>query len=56
MIVIGERSEVLIFMYLKRKAYRRVLKVSFAASWVSSIGIQFEQLNLGRMKEEGKVG
>jgi len=47
--------EVLIFINPKRKACRRVLGVSSAESWVSSTGIQFERLNLGRVKQERKV-
>jgi len=47
--------EVLIFIYPKRKAYDRVLRVSSAESWVSSTQIQFKRLSLGQVKEEGKV-
>ena len=47
--------EVLIFIYPKHMACRRVLGVSSVDSWVSSIGIQFERLNLGRVKQEEKV-
>jgi len=46
--------EVLIFIYPKRKACLRILGVSFAESWVSSIGVQFKWLNLGRVKQEEK--
>jgi len=41
-----ESIEVLIFIYPKRKAYCRVLRVSSAKSWVSSTEIQLEHLNL----------
>ena len=35
-----ERIDVLIFIYPRRKACRRVPRVSSAESWVSSIGIR----------------
>jgi len=47
--------EVLMFIYLKRKRCRQVLAVSSVENWVSSIGIQCDQLNLGRVKQEGKL-
>jgi len=37
-------------------AYCQVLGVSSAESWVSSTKIQFERVNLGRVKQEGEVG
>jgi len=46
--------EVLIFKNPKSKASRRVHGVSFIESWVSSTRIQFERLNLGRVKQEEK--
>jgi len=46
------KFEVLIFIYPKRKACHRVLRVSSAESCGSSIGIQIELLNLGRVKQE----
>jgi len=44
--------EVLIFIYPKRKAHRRVLGVSSIESWVSSTRIQIERLNLCQVKQE----
>jgi len=40
------RIEVLIFINPKRKACCRVLVVSSAGSWVSTIGTQFDRVNL----------
>ena len=49
------KIEVLIFTYPKHKGCRPVLGLLFAESWVSITGIQFGRLNVGHMKQEGKV-
>ena len=45
------KFEVLIFIYPKRKACHRVLRVSSAESWFSSTKIWFERLKLGQAKQ-----
>ena len=50
------KNQALQFIKPQAQGSRRVLVVLSAESWGSSIEIQFEQLNLGRVKHEGNVG
>jgi len=48
------KNQALQFIKPQAQGSRRVLVVLSAESWGSSIEIQFEQLNLGRVKWEGE--